>query len=326
MILLAGWISALIALYLLPLILDIASLRLVIEILYFGLFAASFNLLFGYGGMLSFGHAAAFGIGGYAAGLTWKFLGAVPVPLTLIGCALSGASLGIVVGVFCVRSRGTSFSMLTLAFSQFLFAVALKWRTVTRGDDGLSVRPPDLRLPGGLLLHMNEPRHFYWLELTVVMLCIAAIWHITRTPLGNASVTVRENDERAASLGYNVFATRLIVFCIASSFAAVAGGLFASFQELVSPEALDFNTSAEVVLIALLGGTGTLVGPLLGAAAYILLQNWLSSISEHWPFVVGLLFVLLILFMRTGLSGIVGPAGPIQYLIGMWRSPTREQP
>ncbi|WP_233860331.1 branched-chain amino acid ABC transporter permease [Paraburkholderia sp. HD33-4] len=323
MIQLAGWISALMALYLFPVILDVSSLRLVIEILYFGLFAASFNLLFGYGGMLSFGHAAAFGVGGYAVGLTWKFLGAVPVPLTLIGCAFAGASLGIVVGVFCVRARGTAFSMLTLAFSQFLYAVAVKWRTVTRGDDGLSVRPPDLSLPGGIVLHMNEPRHFYWLELTVVMLCLAAIWHIKRTPLGNSAVTVRENDERAAFLGYNVFATRLIVFCIASSLAAVAGGLFASFQELVSPEALDFNTSAEVVLIALLGGTGTLTGPLLGAGAYILLQNWLSSNTEHWTFVIGLLFVLLVLFMRTGLVGIVGQAGLIQHLIGLWRSPRR---
>ncbi|WP_233807819.1 branched-chain amino acid ABC transporter permease [Paraburkholderia sp. HP33-1] len=324
--LLVGWISALVALYLLPLILDITSLRIVIEILYLGLFAASFNLLFGYGGMLSFGHAAAFGVGGYAAGLTWKFLGDVPVPLTLIGCALAGACLGMIVGVFCVRARGTSFSMLTLAFNQFLFAVALKWRTVTRGDDGLSVRPPDFRLPGGFALHMNQPQHFYWLELTVVILCIVAIWHITRTPLGNSVVLVRENDERSAFLGYNVFVTRLIVFSIASSLAAVAGGLFASFQQLVSPEALDFNTSTEVVLMALLGGTGTLAGPLLGAAAYILLQNWLSSITEHWPFVIGLLFVLLTLFMRTGIVGIVGQAGPIQRLIGLRRSPRRGQP
>lgn len=319
-------IAALMALYLLPLILDITALRIVIEILYFGLFAASFNLLFGYGGMLSFGHAAAFGVGGYAAGLIWKFLGDVPVPLTLIGCALAGACMGIIVGIFCVRSRGTCFSMLTLAFSQFLFAVALKWRAVTRGDDGLTVRPPDFRLPGGLVLHMNEPLHFYWLELTVVILCIAAIWHITRTPLGNSAVMMRENDERSAFLGYNVFVTRLILFSIASSLAAVAGGLFASFQQLVSPEALDLNTSTEAVLMALLGGTGTLVGPLLGAAAYILIQNWLSSVTQHWPFVIGLLFVLLVLFMRTGIVGIVGQVGPIQRLIGMRREARREQP
>lgn len=324
--LLIGWISALMGLYLLPLILDLTSLRIVIEILYFGLFAASFNLLFGYGGMLSFGHAAAFGVGGYAAGLTWKFLGDVPVPLTLVACALAGACMGIVVGVFCVRSRGTYFSMLTLAFSQFLFAVALKWRAVTRGDDGLTVRPPDVRLPGGFVLHMNQPQHFYWLELTVVMLCLAGIWHITRTPLGNAAVLVRENDERSAFLGYDVFLTRLIVFSIASSLAAVAGGLFASFQQLVSPEALDLNTSTEAVFMALLGGTGTLVGPLLGAAAYILLQNWLSSITEHWPFVIGLLFVLLILIAPTGIVGIVGKAGPIHRRVGLRRAPKREQP
>ena len=318
---LTGWLSALMALYLLPLIADVATLRIAIEILYFGLFAASFNLLFGYGGMLSFGHAAAFGVGGYAAGLTWKFIGPVPVPLALIGCALAGACLGLMAGLFCVRSQGTSFAMLTLAFNQFLFAVALKWRAVTSGDDGLSVHPPDFRLTRGLVLHMNEPRDFYWLELTVVILCVAAIWHITRTPLGNAAVSVRENDERSAFLGYNVFATRLTVFSIASSIAAVAGGLFASFQQLVSPEALDFNTSTEVVLMALLGGTGTISGPLLGAAAYLLLQNWLSSITEHWPFMIGLLFIIVVLFMRTG---IVGQAGSIRRLVGLWRGPKRE--
>jgi branched-chain amino acid transport system permease protein len=321
-----GWVTGLMALYLLPLILDINSLRTVIEILYFALFAASFNFLFGYGGMLSFGHAAAFGVGGYAAALTWNFMSDLPVPLTLIGCALAGACIGIIVGVFCVGSRGTCFSMLTLAFSQFLYAVALKWRTVTRGDDGLSVRPPDLRLPGGLILHLNEPKHFYWLELTVVILCIAAIWHIMRTPLGNSATLVRENDERAAFIGYNVFATRLIMFSVASSLAAVAGGLFATFQQLVSPEALDLNTSTEAVFMAILGGTGTLAGPLLGAAVYIVLQNWLSGITDHWPFAIGLVFVLLILFMPSGIVGIVGRAGPIRRMIGLLRAPRSKQP
>lgn len=321
-----GWVTALMALYLLPLILETNSLRTVIEILYFALFAASFNFLYGYGGMLSFGHAAAFGVGGYAAGLTWKYMSDLPLPLTLVGCAFAGACMGIIVGVFCARARGTCFSMLTLAFSQFLYAVALKWRAVTRGDDGLSVHPPDLRLPGALVLHMNEPKHFYWLELTVVILCIAAIRHIMRTPLGNAATMVRENDERAAFLGYNVFATRLIVFSVASSLAGIAGGLFATFQQLVTPEALDLNTSTEAVFMVILGGTETLAGPLLGAAVYIVLQNWLSGMTDHWPFAIGLLFVLLILFMRRGIVGMVGQTSPIQRMIGLLRAPGSKQP
>jgi branched-chain amino acid transport system permease protein len=306
--------AAVVALYLVPLVLDTLGLRVAIEILYFGLFAVSFNLLFGYTGLLSFGYAATFGVGGYAVGLIWKHLGAVPLPLALLMGAAAGAGAGLLIGFFCVRLRGTYFSLLTLAFSQFLFAVALKWRAVTRGDDGLTVSPPDLTLPGGIVLHLGQAPHFYWLELTVVLLCLWAAWRFTRTPLGNAALLMRENDERAAFLGYNVFGTKLIVFSFASTLAAVAGALFASFQRLISPGALDLGTSTEVVFMALFGGTGAFLGPFLGTTAYILLQNWLSRTTEHWPFVIGLLFVVMILFMHTGLIGLFGRSGPMRRL------------
>ena len=320
-----GLISvAAVALYFVPLALDTLRLRMVIEILYYGLFAVSFNLLFGYAGMLSFGYAATFGVGGYAVGLIWKHLGAVPVPLALLMGAVAGAGAGVLIGIFCVRLRGTYFSLLTLAFSQFLFAVALKWRAVTRGDDGLTVSPPDLTLPGGVVLHMGDASHFYWLELTVVLLCLWAAWRFTRTPLGNAALLMRENDERAAFLGYSVFGTKLIVFTFASTLAAVAGALFASFQRLVSPAAMDLGTSTEVVFMALFGGTGAFLGPFLGSAVYISLQNWLSRTTEHWPFIIGLLFVVIILFMHTGLIGLFGRVGPVRRLFGSRRVPVRE--
>jgi branched-chain amino acid transport system permease protein len=311
----AALVAALVALCLIPLMLNTVQLRVAIEILYFGLFAVSFNLLFGYTGMLSFGFAATFGIGGYAVGLIWKHFGALPFPLALLMGALAGAVVGLFIGFCCVRLRGTYFSLLTLAFSQFLFAVALKWRDVTRGDDGLTVTPPDLSLPGGIVLSMGNPRHFYWVEVTVVLLCLSMAWRFTRTPLGNAARLMRENDERAAFLGYNVFATKLIVFTFASTLAAVAGVLFGTFQRLVSPSALDLGASTDVVFMALFGGTGAFLGPLLGTTAYILLQNWLSRTTEHWPFVIGLIFVLLILFMHTGLVGLFGRGGPVQRLL-----------
>jgi branched-chain amino acid transport system permease protein len=316
--------AAVVVLYLLPLELDTLRLRVAIEILYFGLFAVSFNLLFGYAGMLSFGYAATFGVGGYAVGLIWKHLGAVPVPLALLGGALAGSVVGLLIGFFCVRLRGTYFSLLTLAFSQFLFAVALKWRDVTRGDDGLTVTPPDLTLPGGVVLHMGNAPHFYWLELTVVLFCLWLAWRFIRTPLGNAALLMRENDERAAFLGYNVFGTKLIIFTFASTLAAIAGALFATFQRLISPGALDLGTGTEVVFMTLFGGTGTLLGPFLGTAAYILLQNWLARNTEHWPFVIGFLFVVMILFMHTGLVGLLGRSGPVQRLFRLRRTPVEE--
>jgi branched-chain amino acid transport system permease protein len=294
----------------LPWALDAVRLRMAIEILYFGLFAVSFNLLFGYAGLLSFGHAATFGLGGYTVGLALKHLPGLPLLGALGLAALAGAAGGLVIGFFCVRLRGTYFALLTLAFSQFLYAVALKWRDVTRGDDGLTVVVPDIRLPGIGVLEMGQPRAFYWLALAVVLTCLWAAWRFTRTPLGNAVVLMRENDERAAFLGYNVFATKLIVFTVAATFAAISGALFASFQRLISPTALDLPIGTEVVFMAVLGGTGAFLGPFLGASIYILLQDWLSKTTERWPFLLGLLFVLIVLYAHDGLIGLAARLRP----------------
>jgi len=315
-------VVALVVLYALPWLLDVVRLRMAVEILYFGLFAVSFNLLFGYAGLLSFGHAATFGVGGYTVGLALKYLAGLPLLVALALGALAGALGGFLIGAFCVRLRGTYFALLTLAFSQFLYAVALKWRSVTRGDDGLTVAVPDITLPGLGVLHMAEPAHFYWLTLTLVLVCLWGAWRFTRTPLGNAVLLMRENDERAAFLGYSVMSTKLIVFTVATTLAAVAGGLFASFQRLISPTALDLPIGTEVVFMAVLGGTSTFLGPFLGASVYILLQDWLSRTTERWPFILGLLFVLIVLYAHNGLTGLFGRGGPVRRL---WsRTPAEE--
>lgn len=317
-------VLAVVALYALPWLLDTLRLRMAIEVLYFGLFAVSFNLLFGYAGLLSFGHAAGFGVGGYAVGLAWKHLPGLGFLGGLATGALVGVLAGLVIGFFCVRLRGTYFALLTLAFSQFLYAVALKWRDVTRGDDGLSVSPPDIVLPGLGTLRMARAPDFYWVALTVVILCLLGAWHFTRTPLGNAVLLMRENDERAAFLGYNVFATKLIVFALASTLAAVAGALFASFQRLISPGSLDLAIGTEVVFMAILGGTVAFLGPFLGAGVYIVLQNWLSRTTEHWPFVIGLLFVLMVLYMHTGVVGLFARTALVRRLLGPRRVEAEE--
>jgi branched-chain amino acid transport system permease protein len=313
-----------VALYALPWLLDTVRLRMAIEILYFGLFAVSFNLLFGYAGLLSFGHAATFGVGGYTLGLALKHVDGLPLLGALAAAAVAGALAGLVIGFFCVRLRGTYFALLTLAFSQFLYAVALKWREVTRGDDGLSVAVPDIHLPGGLAVRLGHAPHFYWLELTIVLLCLAAAWRFIRTPLGNAVVLMRENDERAAFLGYHVFGTKLVVFTFAATLAAVAGALFAAFQRLISPSSLDLPIGTEVVFMAILGGTGAFLGPFLGAAVYILIQDWLSKTTEHWPFLIGLLFVGMILYAHQGVTGLLGRQGPLHRRWVAWRRPVEE--
>lgn len=315
-------VAALLALYALPWALDVVRIRMAIEILYFGLFAVSFNLLFGYAGLLSFGHAATFGVGGYTVGLALKHIVGLPLLGALGLGALAGALGGALIGSFCVRLRGTYFALLTLAFSQFLYAVALKWRNVTRGDDGLTVTVPDVGLPGLGVLHMGQPAHFYWLALTVVLTCLWAAWRFTRTPLGNAVLLMRENDERAAFLGYSVVSTKLIVFISAATLAAVAGGLFASFQRLISPTSLDLPIGTEVVFMAVLGGTRSFLGPFLGATVYILLQDWLSRTTDRWPFLLGLLFVLMVLYAHTGLTGLLGRNGSVRR---RWTRPQGEE-
>jgi branched-chain amino acid transport system permease protein len=315
---------ALALLYLVPLVLDTVRLRMAVEILYFGLFAVSFNLLFGYAGLLSFGHAAGFGIGGYTVGLALKHLAGLPLPGALGLAAVAAALGGLVIGFFCVRLRGTYFALLTLAFSQFLYAVALKWRDVTRGDDGLTVAVPDVHLGPLGVLRTGEASHFYWFALTVVLVCLWAAWRFIRTPLGTAVLLMRENDERAAFLGYNAFATKLIVFALASTLAGVSGGLFAAFQRLISPAALDLPIGTEVVFMAVLGGTSAFLGPFLGATVYILLQDWLSKTTENWPFFLGLLFVLIILYAHTGLVGLLGRRGALGRLVGGRRGAAEE--
>jgi branched-chain amino acid transport system permease protein len=316
---------ALLILGALPWILDTIRLRMAVEILYFGLFAVSFNLLFGYAGLLSFGHAATFGVGGYALGLLLTYHPELPFLVDFLLAVAAGGLAGLGIGLFCVRLRGTYFALLTLAFSQFLFAVAFKWRAVTRGDDGLLVPVRDIQLPGGAAVRLGDPRHFYLLALSVVLLCLWAAWRFTRTPLGNAVVLMRENDERAAFLGYNVFATKLVAFALATTLAAVAGALFAAFQRLISPAALDLAIGTEVVFMAVLGGTGAFLGPFLGATVYLLLQDWLSKTTERWPFFLGLVFVLMILYAHRGLVGLFERGGPVRRLLG-GREPAAEEP
>jgi branched-chain amino acid transport system permease protein len=316
---------ALLVLCALPWILDTLRLRMAVEILYFGLFAVSFNLLFGYAGLLSFGHAATFGVGGYALGLLLTYHPELPFLVDFLLAVAAGGLVGLGIGVFCVRLRGTYFALLTLAFSQFLFAVAFKWRAVTRGDDGLLVPVRDIRLPGGLAVRLADPRHFYLLALAIVLLCLWAAWRFTRTPLGHAVVLMRENDERAAFLGYNVFATKVVAFTLATTLAAVAGALFAAFQRLISPAALDLAIGTEVVFMAVLGGTGAFLGPFLGATVYLLFQDWLSKTTERWPFFLGLAFVLMILYAHNGLVGLFARGGPLRRLLG-GRRPAAEEP
>jgi branched-chain amino acid transport system permease protein len=288
----------------LPVILPVTHLNMVIEIAFFALFAMTFSMLFGLGGLLSFGHAAYFGIGAYTVALLFKHFAGIPlIPAIFMG-GIAGGLGGLLAGIFCVRLKGAYFALLTLAFNQFFFAIALKWRSLTGGDDGLSIKRPDLYIPGMGIISMKDVSYVYYVVIIVVVICLLILWYLTKTPFGNSARAVKENDERAGFISYNVYLTKLVLYTICSFFAGIAGSLFALFQGFVSTGAIDSTMSMQVVFMTFIGGAGSFLGPILGAGVYLYFTSWVSRITDRWEFVLGVLFILLVMYLRTGLVGL----------------------
>ncbi|SHK40338.1 amino acid/amide ABC transporter membrane protein 2, HAAT family [Marinobacter antarcticus] len=273
------------------------------EILILGLFAASFNLIFGYTGMLSFGHAAFFGIGSYAMALVLIHL-ELPFVVSLLVSMGVSALLALVIGFFCVRLNEVYFAMLTLAFGMMVFAIAYQWRSVTNGSDGLagfSLGSFGL----GLDLTLGNPAVYYHVVLAIVAIASAVLYLICRSSFGMILRAIRQNPERVSFAGLNVRTYRLAAFVIAGSFAGLAGGLIAPFLRVASPELLHWSMSAEPILMAILGGTGYFLGPFIGAAVFVLLETWITSFTESWMLVLGIILALMVIFFRKGLLGTV---------------------
>lgn len=269
------------------------------------LFAVSLNLLLGTTGLVSFGHVAYFGIGSYVCGILMKTY-AMPFTIALPAAAI-GAGLGaLVFGFFCVRLTKIYFAMLTLAFSQIIWAICFKWNDVTGGDQGLPDVPyPDLGWMSSIppLDGLRIGGQFYVLTLMVVMLSLAAIQRIITSPFGLMLTTIRENPERAASIGLNVRGYELAAFVVAGGFAGIAGALFGIFNRGVFADFVYWPKSAEVMIMTILGGIDHFWGPVVGAATLVLLNQEITSYTEYWPFVLGSM-LLVLLFVFPG--GIVG--------------------
>lgn len=301
-----GWGAAvaLFALFL-PVIIPEIKIHLAIEILIFALFAISFNLVLGTLGMLPFGFAAFFGMGAYISALMFNHMPGTPLVVILLSGAVSGLISAIFVGFFCVRLSGTYFALITLAFQMFFFAVAVKWREVTNGDDGMGVIRPEVYLPGLGKLSLMNITNLYYIILFFVVLGILAAYLFLKTPLGNSAMSMRENGERASFLGYNVFLTKLTVFSFAGLIAGLAGGLFVLFEEFVGTTAIDVNMSFTVVVMAIIGGTGRFFGPILGVIFYLLFQDWISDLTKNWWLILGIVFIAVVLFLEGGLISII---------------------
>ncbi len=269
------------------------------------LFAMSLNLLLGTTGLVSFGHVAYFGIGSYVCGILMKTY-AVPFSVALPAAAAGGALGALVFGFFCVRLTKIYFAMLTLAFSQIIWAICYKWNDVTGGDQGIPEVPyPDLGWMSSIpfLGDLRISDQFYVLTLALVMLSLAAIKRIIASPFGLMLTTIRENPQRAASIGLNVRGYELAAFVIAGAFAAVAGALFGIFNRGVFTDFVYWPKSAEVMIMTILGGIDYFWGPVVGAATLVLLNQEITSYTQYWPLVLGAI-LLLLLFVFPG--GIVG--------------------
>jgi branched-chain amino acid transport system permease protein len=291
--------------WLAPYFLSIVQIRMVNEIAYFALFAVSFNFLFGYTGLLSFGHAAYFGLGAYITALSLKHITELNPLLSIIMGGLAAAIGGAIIGFFCVRRKGGYFVLLTLAFNQLLWAVAWKWRNVTRGDDGIGGFVPKKLSLGILMLDLTKTEVVYYISMAVILLFLLLGWYLMRTPFGNTIQTIKMNEDRAAFLGYNVNFSKLLIFIISAFFAGIAGSVFALFQDYVAPSALDLGMSNQVLLIAFLGGTGSFFGPILGAAIFVYFTDWISSLTNRWEFILGVLFIVLVLYFHKGAIGLI---------------------
>jgi branched-chain amino acid transport system permease protein len=273
------------------------------QVLIYGLFALGFNLLYGYTGLLSFGHAAYWGLGAYGTGIALAKLKIASLWGALAGGLLLAGVGGVVVGFFCLRRRGIYFAMLSLAFAQLLYFIAFHLADVTGGDDGLrGIQVPALSLPG-MSLSLESSLGFYYFALALVTLALLTLKRILDSPFGAVLQAIRENSDRAVACGYDIRKIKLLSFVFSALFCGLAGGLDALRLAVVPVESLYWTTSGQVVVMTLLGGAGTFFGPFVGAATFLVLEDRLSVFTESWPLFIGLIFMAFVLFLPKGIWG-----------------------
>ena len=289
-------------LLLLPFVLPFKSLAA--EILIYGLGAVSFNILLGYTGLLSFGQAAFFGGGAYVTGLLSIQFGWHP-GIVLILSGLIGAVFAAIIGFLSIQQVGIYFVMLTLAFNQLAFFVAYQWKSVTGGDDGLmNVPRPDLSPLPGFKIPIQSNTEFFFFVWAIFLISFVLIRRMIHSPFGRILLAIRDNPDRARAVGYNITLYKLVAFVISGFFTGVAGGLFALFMKMVPITAVELLTSTDFIIMTLLGGTGSLYGPVIGALVTKVASEILSELWARWLFILGVIFVAFVLFMRGGIWGL----------------------
>jgi branched-chain amino acid transport system permease protein len=273
---------------------------LMTKILIFGIFAMSLDLLMGYAGIMSLGHAAFFGVAGYTTGILMVHFG---IDNLWIGatCGILMATIAAAIfGIIALQAKGIYSILITFALGQLLYSIATKWRSVTKGDYGLfGLSLPDLGLP-----HFEwNTTYFYYFAFITFIICFLLLYKIVKSPFGKSIQGIREAESRMQALGYNTWLFKYVTFVIAGMFAGVAGVLFAYHSGIMTPNDLAVTNSGFVMLMMIAGGTGTIYGPAIGAAVIITIQYYAGIVTpERWPLILGAVFVLTIMYARTGIG------------------------
>jgi branched-chain amino acid transport system permease protein len=279
--------------------------ELAIRVVVLGLAAMALNFLLGFTGVLSFGHAAYFGLGAYGVGMTIKYL-AASTPLGIVVGVATGVLAAMIVGALIVRLRGVYFAMVTIAFGQVFFFIAFRWNEFTGGDDGLTGwkrQPIDLGFTR--LDILGSDTLFYYFVLAVFAASVAVMALLLRSPFGRTLIAIRENERRARFLGIPVNQHIWLSFVISCFFVSLAGTLYALLSNFTDPRALRWDQSGNFVIMAVLGGMRSFWGPLIGAAIFVVLQDYVSSHTQNWMSVIGVFFMLIVLFFPRGVLGML---------------------
>lgn len=311
--LLAGVLIALIAL---PMLADAAGYAaltsLATRVLIYGIAAASLNFVLGYGGMVSFGHAAFFGIGGYTVGILYQhyslgepLFGFIPgtnqLLITLPVAIVVSGIMAAVIGALSLRTGGVQFIMITLAFAQMLFFLFVSLKTYG-GDDGLIIRRAN-EVPG---LNMRDKQTVYYVCLAIAVLFFFVLGRIVNSRFGNVVVGLRQSEKRMAAIGLPAYRYKLMAFVISGMGCGLAGALMANFLRFASPDMIHWTKSGELMVMVILGGVGTLFGPLVGAAVFIVLETIFAAWTENWQLGLGLILLFVVLYTQGGVQALVG--------------------
>jgi branched-chain amino acid transport system permease protein len=272
------------------------------KVLCFALFACAFNLLLGYGGLLSFGHAAYFGMASYVAAYTAKVWGLTPELAILLGAA-TACVLGLVFGALAIRRQGIYFAMITLALAQMVFFFSLQTPRFTGGEDGIQAVPRG-HLFG--VLSLAEDRVLYYLVAAIFFIGLLLIYRIIHSPFGQVLKAIRDNEPRAISLGYRANQYKLMVFVLSATLAGLGGATKAIVFQLASLTDVHWTMSGEVVLMTLVGGMGTVFGPIVGALVIVTMENYLATLGAWVTVIQGAIFVACVLLFREGIVGVIG--------------------